>query len=105
MIRSAATSADRFVTPGVTVACLGAIAGGVIKSIASQDLPGPSLAALVALAALYALLGTAGMYLVERRGTTTHVLLLLAAMFVAGEAAFVVSRGEAFLLLMPLVTY
>src|SRR5215813_11968518 len=96
-------SIERFVTPGVSLACVGTIAAGVIKAITSHGDPTARLAVVVA--GIYALLGTAGLYLVERRGTRVHLRFNLAAMFVAGVATVAVSRGDAFLVLMPLVTY
>lgn len=105
MVSSVERPAERFVTPGVSFACIATTAAGVLKAVTSQDHSAPSLALLIALAGFHALLGTAGLYLVERRGTKTHLLLSLAAMFATGAGAVAVSRGEAFLLLMPLVTY
>jgi signal transduction histidine kinase len=93
-----------FVTPGVMLACAAATAAGLIKSITSQQLWGGWLALLVALAGAFALLGTAGMVLVERRGGR-RIEIVLALMFATGAAAVVISRGAAFLLLMPLITY
>src|SRR5262249_61907069 len=61
------------------------------------------LALLLALATVYAVLGTAGLYLVERHGTRTLLRFHLAAMFAIAAVAVVVSRGQAFLLFMPLV--
>lgn len=105
MVSSVERPAERFVTPGVSFACIATTAAGVLKAVTSQHHSAPSLALLIALAGFHALLGTAGLYLVERRGTKTHLLLSLAAMFATGAGAVAVSRGEAFLLLMPLVTY
>ncbi|OLC75561.1 MAG: hypothetical protein AUG04_04205 [Deltaproteobacteria bacterium 13_1_20CM_2_69_21] len=105
MVSSVERPAERFVTPGVSFACIATTAAGLIKAVTSRHHSAPSLALLIALAGFHALLGTAGLYLAERRGTKTHLLLNLAAMFATGAAAVAVSRGEAFLLLMPLVTY
>lgn len=105
MVSSVERPAERFVTPGVSFACIATTAAGLIKAVTSRHHSAPSLALLIALAGFHALLGTAGLYLAERRGTKTHLLLNLAAMFATGAAAVALSRGEAFLLLMPLVTY
>ena len=105
MVSSVERPAERFVTPGVSFACIATTAAGLIKAVTSRHHSAPWLALLIALAGFHALLGTAGLYLAERRGTKTHLLLNLAAMFATGAAAVALSRGEAFLLLMPLVTY
>src|SRR2546428_2689885 len=105
MVSSVESRADRCVTPGVSFAGIATTAAGLIKAVTSRPHSARSMAFLIALAAFHALLGTAGFYLAERRGTKTHLLLNLAAMFATGAAAVAVSRGEAFLLLMPLVTY
>src|SRR2546428_11624264 len=105
MVSSVERPAERFVTPGVSFACIATTAAGLIKAVTSRPHSARSMAFLIALAAFHALLGTAGFYLAERRGTKTHLLLNLAAMSAPGAAAVAVGRAEAFLLLMPLVTY
>jgi signal transduction histidine kinase len=107
MITSAERPTERFVTKGTSVACVAATAAGLIKAAVAggEHSSASRLALVVALGSVYALLGTVGLYLVERRGTKVHRYLLLAAMFAAGAVAVVVSRGAAFLLLMPLVSY
>ena len=96
---------ERFITPGVSLACIGATAAAVIKVVASGRLSALWFALLLVLAGAYALLGTVGLYLVERRGTRRRLHLVLASMFAAGAGAMAVSRGEAVLLIVPLVTY
>ena len=96
---------ERFITPGVSLACIGATAAAVIKVVASGRLSALWFALLVVLAGAYALLGTVGLYFVERRGTRRQLHLVLALMFAAGAGAMAVSRGEAVLLIVPLVTY
>jgi signal transduction histidine kinase len=96
---------ERFITPGVSLACIGATAAAVIKVVASGRLSALWFALLLVLAGAYALLGTVGLYLVERRGTRRQLHLVLASMFAAGAGAMAVSRGEAVLLIVPLVTY
>ena len=96
---------ERFITPGVSLACIGATAAAVIKVVASGRLSALWFALLVVLAGAYALLGTVGLSLVERRGTRRQLHLVLASMFAAGAGAMAVSRGEAVLLIVPLVTY
>src|SRR2546428_6325714 len=105
MVSSVERPAERFVTPGVSFACIATTAAGLIKAVTSRPHSARSMAFLIAVAASHALLGTAGLYLAERRGTKTHLLLNLAAMSAPGAAAVAVGRAEAFLLLMPLVTY
>jgi len=92
MVSSVERPAERFVTPGVSFACIATTAAGLIKAVTSRHHSAPSLALLIALAGFHALLGTAGLYLAERRGTKTHLLLNLAAMFATGAAAVAVSR-------------
>jgi len=96
---------ERFITPGVSLACVGATAAAMIKVAASGRLSASWFALLVVLAGAYALLGTVGLRLVERRGTRRQLHLVLASMFAAGAGAMAVSRGEAVLLIVPLVTY
>jgi len=96
---------ERFITPGVSLACIAATAAALIKVVASGRLPALWFALLVVLAGAYALLGTVGLWLVERRGTRGQLHLVLASMFAAGAGAMAVSHGEAVLLLLPLVTY
>ena len=96
---------ERFITPGVSLACIAATAAALIKVVASGRLSAFWFALLVVLAGAYALLGTVGLWLVERRGTRRQLHLVLASMFAAGSGAMAVSSGEAVLLLLPLVTY
>ncbi len=96
---------ERFITPGVSLACIAATAAALIKVVASRRLSAFWFALLVVLAGAYALLGTVGLWLVERRGTRRQLHLVLASMFAAGSGAMAVSSGEAVLLLLPLVTY
>lgn len=96
---------ERFITPGVSLACIAATAAALIKVVASGLLSAPWLALLLVLAAVYALLGTVGFWLVERRGTRAQLHLVLASMFAAGAGAMAVSRGEVVFLIMPLVMY
>jgi signal transduction histidine kinase len=106
MVTSAESPKERFVTFGLSLAFVAATAAGLIKAATAWDVQvsASSLALAVALASVYSLLGTVGLYLVERRGTKVQLHLLLAAMFAAGAAAVVASRGAAFVLLMPLVS-
>src|SRR2546428_6447977 len=101
MVSSVESPAERFVTPGVSFACIATTAAGLIKAVTSRHHSAPSLALLIALAGFHALLGTAGLYLAERRGTKTHLLLNLAAMFATGPAAAAGERREALLPLQP----
>ena len=96
---------ERFITPGLALACIAATAAALIKVVASGRLSASWLALLLVLAGVYAGLGTVGLWLVERGGTRAQLHLILASMFAAGTAAMALTRGEALLLLMPLVTY
>ena len=96
---------ERFITPGLSLACIAATAAALIKVVASGRLSASWLALLLVLASVYAVLGTVGLWLVERRGPRARLHLILASMFAAGAGAMALTRGEALLLLMPLVTY
>jgi len=96
---------ERFITPGLSLACIAATAAALIKVVASGRLSASWLALLLVLAGVYAVLGTVGLWLVERRGARARLHLILASMFAAGAGAMALTRGEALLLLMPLVTY
>ena len=96
---------ERFITRGVSLACVAATAAALIKVLARGGLSALWFGVLVVLAFAYALLGTAGLWLAERRGTRRQLHLVLASMFATGAGAMAVSRGEAVLLFMPLVTY
>ena len=78
---------ERFITPGVSLACIAATAAALIKVVASGRLSAFPFALLVVLAGAYALLGTVGLWLVERRGTRGQLHLVLASMFAAGAGA------------------
>jgi signal transduction histidine kinase len=106
MVTAAERPRERFVTPGLSLAFVVVTAAGLIKAATAWDVQvsASSLALAVALASVYTLLGTVGLYLVERRGTNVQLYLVLAAMFAASAGAVMVSRGAAFLLLMPLVS-
>lgn len=94
-----------FITPGISLACVTVTAAGLLKAATSGDLSGFQLALVIALASAYALLLTLALRFVEQRGTRAHLYALLGIAVVLGAAAVAVSRGAAFLLLMPLVTY
>jgi signal transduction histidine kinase len=96
---------ERFITRGVSLACVAATAAALIKVLARGGLSALWFGVLVVLAFAYALLGTAGLWLAERRGTRRQLHLVLASMFATGAGAMAVSSGEAVLLFMPLVTY
>jgi len=98
-------SVERFITPAVSLACIAATAAAMIKVVFSERVSTFWLATLVVVAWLYVLLGTVGLWLVERRGSRAGLHLVLASMFAAGAVAVAVSRGEATLLFMPLMTY
>ncbi len=96
-----------FVTPGISLAFVAATAAGLIKAAttAEEHFSAPRLVLILALGGAYALLGTAGLYFVERRGRKPHLYVLLAVTLALGAASVVLSHGAAFLLLMPLVSY
>ncbi len=96
-----------FVTPGISLAFAATTAAGLVKAATSagEHFSASRLALILALGGAYALLGTAGLYVIERRGTKHHLYLLLAVTLALGAAAMVLSHGAAWLLLMPLVSY
>src|SRR5262249_54828071 len=93
-----------FVTPGICLACVAVTAAGLLKAATSGDLSSLRLAVVIALGTAYVLLLTVALRFVEQRGTRAQLYALLAGAIAAGSAAVAVSRGAAFLLLMPLVT-
>jgi signal transduction histidine kinase len=106
MVTSAERPRERFVTLGLSLAFVATTAAGLIKAATAWEVQvsASAMALAVALGGVYALLGTVGLYLVERRGTKGQLHLLLATMFFASVAAVMVSRGAAYLMLMPLVS-
>ncbi len=96
-----------FVSPATSLAFVATTAAGLLKAATTTEehFSAPRLALIVALGGVYALLGTAGLYLVERRGTKRHLYALLATALALGAAAVVLTHGAAWLLLMPLVSY
>jgi signal transduction histidine kinase len=93
-----------FITPGISVACLTATGAGLLKAATSAELSAFQLALVIALGSLYAFLLTWALHFVERRGTRAHVYVLLTVAVTLGAGAVVLSRGSAFLLLMPIIT-
>src|SRR5262249_21587523 len=92
-----------FITPGISLACVIVTAAGLLKTATSGDLSGFHLALLIALASAYTLLLTLVVCFVEQRGTRSQLYALLGVAFALGAAVVVMSRGAAFLVLMPLV--
>jgi signal transduction histidine kinase len=97
-------STTAFVTPGICIACAAATAAGLLKAATSGELSPARLTLLIALGSVYTILLTLGLHFAERRGTRAHLDALLAVAVAIGAAAMVMSRGTAFLILMPLVT-
>src|SRR5262249_37613588 len=81
------------------------IAAGLLKAATSGTLSLSQLTLVIALGTADALLLTLGLAKVERRGTKVHLRILLAIAVALGATVVAVSRGTAFLLLMPLITY
>ena len=96
---------ERFITPGVALACIAATAAAVIKVVAAGRVSALWLALILVLAGVYALLATVGLWVVEQLGTRAQLRFVLASMFVMGAGAMAASRGDAVLLTVPLVTY
>ena len=96
--------ATPFVTPSVSMACVAVTAAGLLKAATSGDLSRFQLALVIALSGAYVLLLTAGLRFIEQRGTRAHLFAVLGIAVALGSAVVAVSRGEAFLLLMPLIT-
>ncbi len=94
-----------FVTPGISVACLAATGAGLLKTATSGELSAFQLALVIALGSIYAFLLTWALHFVERRGTRAQLYVLLIAAVTVGAGAVVLSRGAAFLLLMPIITF
>jgi len=92
-----------FITPGIKLSCVAVIAAGLLKVATGGELSGLSLGLVIALASAYALLLTVGLRFVEQRGRGAHLYALLGAAFVLGAAVVAMSRGSAFLVLMPLI--
>src|SRR5215471_5461192 len=96
--------ATPFVTPSVSMACVAVTAAGLLKAATSGDLSRFQLALVIALSGAYVLLLTAGLRFIEQRRTRAHLFAVLGIAVALGSAVVAVSRGEAFLLLMPLIT-
>src|SRR5260370_5464466 len=94
-----------FVTPGVSLACIAATGAGLLKAATSGELSAFQLALVIALGSIYAFLLTWALHFVERRGTRAHVYVLLTVAVTLGAGAVMLSRGAAFLLLMPILTF
>src|SRR5262249_37109259 len=92
-----------FITPGIKLSCVAVIAAGLLKVATGGELSGLSLGLVIALASAYALLLTVVLRFVEQRGRGAHLYALLGAAFVLGAAVVAMSRGSAFLVLMPLI--
>src|SRR5262249_4091117 len=92
-----------FITPGIKLSCVAVIAAGLLKVATGGELSGLSLGLVIALASGYALLLAVGLRFVEQRGRGAHLYALLGAAFVLGAAVVAMSRGSAFLVLMPLI--
>ena len=96
-------STGPFITPGMALPCVVVTAAGVLKAVVDRDLLGSRLGLVIAMASAYALLLTVALHFVEQRGTRAHLYALLGIAFALGAGAVMMSRGAAFLLLMPLV--
>ncbi len=92
---------ERFITPGVALACIAATAAAVIKVVAAGRVSASWLALILVLAGVYALLATVGLWVVEQLGTRAQLRFVLASMFVMGAGAMAASRGDAVLLIVP----
>lgn len=102
----AAHAIPRFITPGTVLAVLLVTASGVLNALAPSGLPlSPArFAALVALGALHAAVGTIAMHQVERRQSQALLRAHFALALAVAVAAIVVSRGFAFLIVLSLVS-
>src|SRR5262249_9005139 len=98
-------SATALVTPGICLACVTVTAAGLIKAATSGTLSLSQLTLVIALGTAYALLLAVALPFLEQRGTKVHLYIVLAVAVALAAAAVEISRGAAFLLLMPLITY
>ncbi|WP_394835699.1 sensor histidine kinase [Pendulispora rubella] len=92
--------------PSLSVAVVVVTFAGVVSAATSQTNPlsGATLAIVVALAVAYALLGTAGFYAIEQRGTRGQFAGCFAAAVLVGGVAVVLGRGTVRLMLMSVIS-
>lgn len=96
---------ERFVAPGNSLATLAVTVAAILSVLFSEPrLPSGAIAAVITLAIVHALLGTVGLYLLERRGTRSQLVLHFAVAVAVAAAALIVSRGLAGLLCFSLVS-
>jgi signal transduction histidine kinase len=100
------TPRPRFVGPGYVTAFLAVTVAGFSQAATTEDalVPRGSLPALAAACALYTVLGTGGLAVVERRGTRGHVQLLIGALAALGVATTLASHGYTSMLLLGVVS-
>jgi signal transduction histidine kinase len=94
-----------FSTPGLSVAVVAVTVAGVLGGVTPPG-PAPSshtVAAVVGLGVLHALLGTASIYVIERRGTRALLYAHFTFALAVGVTAIAVSRGYASLLVLSLI--
>ena len=100
------TRTARFVTPGMALAVVTVTAAGLLKAMTGRGgaPSGRGLAVVCALGVLHVLLGTAGLYAIERRGSRALLRAHFAVAVAVASAAVVASGGSAFLLLTSLLS-
>ncbi|HEX6241163.1 MAG TPA: histidine kinase, partial [Polyangiales bacterium] len=107
LVPGAETGATRLVSAGFAVAFVAVCVAGLAQALAAapQAFPQRRLGLLTLLAVAYALLGTLGLGLLERRGTGALGLRLsLLPLALLGGAATLLSHGYASMLLLALVS-
>jgi signal transduction histidine kinase len=97
---------DRFVTPGMSLAVVTVTAAGLLKVMTGRGElhSGRELMAIGALGVVHALLGTIGLYAIERRGSRALLRAHFTIATAVASAAVVASGGSAFLLLASLIS-
>jgi signal transduction histidine kinase len=101
-----AARVQRFIGPGIVVAMTMVVVASIVRtSLRTHDALGPwEMAALSVIAAAYLLTGAVGMCRAEGRGDRSRLLSLLGVMVALASAAVPLSRGGAWLMVLPVVT-
>jgi signal transduction histidine kinase len=97
---------SHFVGIGYSVAFVAVSLSGLLSTLSADRalVPGSVMPWLVLFITGYALLGTLGLYLVERRGTRAQLYAVLAVLAAVGSASTLLSHGYAAMMLLALVS-
>jgi signal transduction histidine kinase len=102
---SRAAPVDRFVGPGFVVAFLAVTIAGFTQAAATPGaVPVGMFGGFIAATSVFALCGTFGLYIAERRGSRSGVRLAIAALCAVGGAATLATEGYASMLLLAVVS-